>query len=89
MKEILPQRVHSRTDKMGCVAQDDIWMKTNPEQMRELLLEATKRISSLVRPEIILNYYDRYTAGQSGCHPILFRVIALSAWMKAFELKSL
>lgn len=86
LKEVLPKKIIQRYDKMGFVSADEKWIRDHPEEFRELLEKAVKILEGIVNKNI-LSHFDRMITKQEGYNNTFIRVVALSKWVKVFDVK--
>lgn len=81
----MPQAIRERKDKMGFVSPDASWMLQNKERVRKELEEAVSRFG--IFNNKILQNFDRFVSGQSGYHPLFFRVLSFNRFCTIFKMK--
>lgn len=84
MKELLPEKIYARKDKMGFITPELIWMKENKAVFENELRDAVKALNPIVN-ESILELFDRMLNGSTGFDFTPWKVIALGRWMKVFN----
>lgn len=81
----MPEAIRERKDKMGFVSPDASWMLQNKERVRKELEEAVNKFS--IFNNKILDSFDKFVNGQSGYHPIFFRVLSFNRFCTIFKVK--
>lgn len=84
MTGVLPEAVRTRTDKLGFVTPEEVWVKREaPTAFREALERAVEVSAGVVRPSV-LNGFDEVIAGRRRFSHEWWRVISFGAWMERF-----
>lgn len=86
MKNILPQKILNRTDKMGFVAPDAVWLRQDSELIRKKLIEATNELSLVINSKIV-DDFDLFIANKKPFDGKYMRVLSLHEWSKAFNVQ--
>ncbi len=81
----LPKPIRERKDKMGFVAPDSVWMKTNSKKLRKDLEEAVSNTG--IFSDELLKRFDRFVEGSLGYELIYFRAMTLNRFCKIFNMK--
>ncbi len=81
----LPTLIRERKDKMGFVAPDSTWMKSNSKQVRADLEEAVNNLG--IFSQELLVRFDRFVNGSLGYEPIYFRAMTLNRFCKIFKME--
>jgi asparagine synthase (glutamine-hydrolysing) len=85
MKNILPDYISGRVDKMGFVTPEELWVtRDSPDQFREKLRLAIENSCGLVN-ENINNILEEMIAGKKKFDFRIWRVIGFSEWVKCFS----
>jgi len=85
MKGVLPERIRTRTDKMGFVTPEEIWLRERtPDGFRRALKRAVESSRGILAPSS-LDKVERILAGREPFSFGLWRVISFGAWMERFE----
>ena len=88
MKNIIPEKVRIRTDKLGFATPEEFWIKTEaPEKFRNLLQHAVTCSSGILTNEA-LQYYDKVIAGEAPFTFTIWRMIIFGTWMEQFHVAS-
>lgn len=86
MKTVLPEKIYNRTDKMGFVTPEELWLKENQEVFRRELKEAVQLSGGLIN-ERILNRFEDVCTGKRKFDFSIWRVISFGRWLKVFNVK--
>jgi asparagine synthase (glutamine-hydrolysing) len=85
IKGLVPEPVRCRTDKMGFVTPDEIWMK---EELRPFVLEVFTSSAFHARPywdaDAVTKNYLAFLAGKSAYSPEIFRIFCAELWLQMF-----
>ena len=85
MKDIIPEKIYHRKDKMGYVAADERWVKEEYTQtFRDLLEESIKYSQGIIRPEA-KRYFEDIISGKEKFNFSYWRMIMFGHWMKVFN----
>ncbi len=76
-KDLLPQRIYSRKDKLGFATPEKKWMKEHLAYIKSVLLESKKELEPIV-------HLDELFA--EGDTKKLFRVFIFSRWLSVFNI---
>lgn len=85
MKDILPERVRMRKDKMGFVTTEKIWFKEKANEFYELLYNAKKNdsfINNYINLDKVLNDFPKIIEGKIEVN--LWRIISLTLWLDMY-----
>ena len=81
----LPELIRKRKDKMGFVAPDADWVRTNKDRVRSDL-ESIVRSTGIFSADLLVRF-DKFIAGKLGYEPIYFRAMTLSRFCRIFEME--
>ena len=81
-----PERIKNRSNKMGFVAPDEPWMRTNHERIRGELEDVVR--NSEIFSDDLLKRFDKFIDGQLEFEYIYFRAIALHRFMTIFNMQA-
>lgn len=85
LKDILPEKIKNRQDKMGFITPEERWVKENyTSEIREQLEYAIHNTQDIIKPEA-LEYFDKVTKGEIHFDYTYWRLILFSKWMKCFD----
>lgn len=79
MNGILPEKIRNRSDKMGFVTPEEMWIKNNPAFFRDELRKAIDLSDGILTPALI-EKYDRMVAGEEKFSFLIWRVINFGYW---------
>ena len=79
----LPEEIRYRKHKMGFPAPDQVWVKNNPEMIRQKLTEAIEEIPFFNRN--LLSRYEQFLEGEIDYEPIYLRAISFHRFIKIFN----
>lgn len=83
--EELPELIKLRTDKMGFVAPDPVWIIQNKERVRKDLENVVNSMG--IFSNELLNRFDRFVKGELGYEPIYFRAMTFYRFCVLFNIK--
>lgn len=85
IKNIVPEQVRCRMDKMGYVTPEEVWMK---EQLRPFVLEIISTPGFAARPywdaEAVTKNYLAFLGGSSAYSPEVWRIVCAELWLRKF-----
>lgn len=85
MKEIIPDKIYHRKDKMGYVAPDERWVKEEyTQEFRDLLNESIEHAQGVIKPEAKA-YFEDVISGKEEFNFSYWRLIMFGQWMKRFK----
>ena len=79
----LPEEIRYRKHKMGFPAPDQVWVKNNPEMIRQKLTEAIEEIPFFNRN--LLSRYEQFLEAEIDYEPIYLRAISFHRFIKIFN----
>lgn len=85
LKDIVPESIINRSDKMGFVTPEEIWIKSNNEVFRKELIETIKISQGLINDKI-LNFFDAIVHNKRHFDFTIWRYIAFGRWLKTFNI---
>ena len=89
LKQILPEKVIARRDKMGFVTPEEVWLKQEcPNWTRSALADAVE-ISRGALTECAVHLGDDMIDSRVPFHSRVWRMICFGAWMKKFNVEGL
>ena len=84
MKEILPEKVRLRTDKMGFEAPQEMWLSMGRPMLLDFFKQPSKaRVARWVNAAEVKKLIEKGNAWNS----LLWRIINLEMWLRVFEEK--
>lgn len=85
MRGIIPESIRSRTDKLGFVTPEEVWVREgDPAKFRELVRDAISVSDGVLRPSLLLTF-DRIVAGREPFSFIPWRAISFASWLRCFS----
>lgn len=84
MKNILPEKVRMRKDKMGFVTPEVIWIRENKQTFRKDFEYGCTRLGNMIRKELALSWFDEQMKSESNFDFTIWRIICLGRWMDIF-----
>jgi asparagine synthase (glutamine-hydrolysing) len=85
IKGLVPEPVRCRTDKMGFVTPEEVWMK---EELRPFVLEVFTSEPFHARPywdaNAVTKNYLAFLEGRSAYSPEIFRIFCAELWLQIF-----
>jgi len=85
IKGLVPEPVRCRTDKMGFVTPEEVWMK---EELRPFVLDVFTSDAFHARPywdpDAVVKNYLAFLAGKSAYSPEIFRIFCAELWLQMF-----
>lgn len=84
LKDILPEKIRNRFDKIGFVTAEEKWVKeTHTAEFRQMLEKAVKNSKGIIKPDA-LDYFDNICAGKLPFDYTYWRLISFGIWMEVF-----
>lgn len=87
MKDVLPERIYNRHDKMGFLSPEEVWIRNNPDIFRKEIEEACDRLGELVDKKKVLTWFDERLDSNKSFGYIFWKLISVGRWIKVFEVK--
>lgn len=85
IKELLPDKVYSRYDKMGFVTPQESWIDENQEFFSNEFQKACEKLKNIINKEKLLNWYkNNYKKNPTDVSNVAFRVICAAHWADVF-----
>lgn len=85
MKDVLPEEIRMRKDKMGFVTPQDVWMKNDLKSWIDDIFNSN---SFKERPyfnfDIVLKYWHLYCNGKADIGSIIWRWLIVELWLRKF-----
>jgi asparagine synthase (glutamine-hydrolysing) len=85
IKGLVPESVRCRTDKMGFVTPEEVWMK---EELRPFVLNVFTSDAFHARPywdaDAVVKNYLAFLDGKSAYSPEIFRIFCAELWLQMF-----
>ena len=86
MRDVLPEKILNRKDKMGFVTPEEVWMKDNVNMLRDHLQSATETTNGFITIHI-LEKFDKMVSGKIPFNFSIWRVLCFAEWVKVFAVK--
>lgn len=85
MKDIIPQEIYARKDKIGFVTPQYKWLKENKTLVKDILNQPLYPcFDTNVLDSTIKNFFDN--DGDRSFAPVLWRILNLQRWMQLFNI---
>jgi asparagine synthase (glutamine-hydrolysing) len=85
MAGVLPDRIQARTDKMGFVMPEDLWLRRNWRPHIESLLQSEPvRARPYWQAAALNEHYRRYCDQNLSVGPTVWRWVNLELWLRAY-----
>ena len=86
MRNLLPEKILNRTDKMGFVVPEDYWLqRLNRDQITDIFASQSFKERGYFKQTEMLNSYDSFCSGQTNVNSsIIWRVLSLELWYRKF-----
>jgi asparagine synthase (glutamine-hydrolysing) len=85
LKNILPDAILNRKDKIGFITSEENWVRKEfSKEFRSMLQESINASSGIIKPEA-LAYFDKLVAGTIPFTYNYWRFIQFGLWMKKFK----
>jgi asparagine synthase (glutamine-hydrolysing) len=85
LKNIVPDKILTRYDKMGFVTPESVWVKNNAEFFEQKLSEALDLFTSIIDKNLFLHSFREAKQKDLLMGSIYWRIIALGVWVKTFN----
>jgi len=87
MKDLIPDKIMNRKDKMGFSTPEELWVKhENPKIFRDKISEAISVTDGIIKPGA-LNYFDNVISGKLPFDYTYWRLILFGEWVQLFRVK--
>jgi asparagine synthase (glutamine-hydrolysing) len=88
MADKLPKKIAQRTDKMGYVTPEEVWVRKDaPDVFMKAIKRALEQSKEKLNRDIILENASKIIYGDAPYDPILWRIISFGAWMDRFSVE--
>lgn len=88
MKDILPEDIYNRVDKMGFVTPEPAWVKENASNLfREQVIAAVANSHGILDDNLTV-ISEKIISGKINYDPMIWRCISFGRWMKVFSINS-
>jgi asparagine synthase (glutamine-hydrolysing) len=87
MKDILPPAIYHRKDKMGYVAPEERWVKSEHTSVfRDLIANSVQYAQGIIKDDA-RDYLEALVAGKEGFNFAYWRLIMFGFWMERFNVQ--
>lgn len=86
LKDILPELIRQRMDKLGFATPEDVWIRQNTALFKELLADACDLLSALIVKEQVMASFERQINTKASLDRMFWCLICVAAWAKAFHI---
>ena len=86
MADALPKKIVQRTDKMGYVTPEEVWVKKDaPDVFMKAIERGLEQSKGKLNNTLIRERASKIIYGKAPYDPALWRVISFGAWMDRFS----
>lgn len=85
MRNILPELIRNRHDKIGFSTPQDVWIRQLGEWMRTVFSESHFLPQKYVNLPEVLKLLDLHISGKQNFSPMLWRILAVELWHRAMD----
>jgi len=85
MRGVLPESIRQRTDKLGFVTPEEVWLREREPRAFESLLKGAISNSAGVLNASLLTKFERIVSGDEPFSFVVWRAISFASWMKTFH----
>ncbi len=86
MKDVLPDKVLNRKDKMGFVTPEEVWMKENAALFRRDLQAAVESTNGFINNNV-MEKFEKIISGKQPFDFSIWRVLCFAEWVRVFGVK--
>ena len=86
MKEILPEKIRMRMDKLGFVTPEEIWVRQRPDLFRKALSDSVDLSRGILNEKACV-YLEKTISGNIPFNFLPWRLISFGSWMKVFSIR--
>ena len=86
LKDILPEKIQNRFDKMGFVTPENEWIVSNRKEIEVSLRKAARQLSPIIDEDEIITWF-RSKEDFQICSSKVWRVLCASQWMERFQIQ--
>jgi len=85
MKGILPEEVRMRTDKMGFVTPQDLWLRNEMKDwVEDIFSSKSFRERRYFRSDVVMNYWHLFCNGKINAGSAIWRWLCVELWLQKF-----
>ena len=86
MSGILPDKIRTRTSKLGFAVPSDLWVMKYPELVKQELEMALDYLNPIIDKEKVLLWFDKNKGNKLALtNTTLWRIISTGVWIKAYN----
>ncbi|WP_394903139.1 asparagine synthase (glutamine-hydrolyzing) [Clostridium butyricum] len=89
MKNILPEKIRMRKDKMGFVTPEVEWIRENKEIFRVIFENGCDRLKAMINKDMALSWFDDQMKSTKKFDFTIWRIICLGKWMDIFKVSEI
>jgi asparagine synthase (glutamine-hydrolysing) len=87
MRAILPEKIRARTDKLGFVTPEEVWLRQEGTPLfGKALRDSVEASGGILKPEV-LKVLDAMVEGSRPFSFLVWRMISFGAWMRLFSVR--
>ena len=86
MKDVLPQQVLNRKDKMGFVTPEELWLKEHADMIKQDLQKAVEVSNGFINNHI-LDKFDKIINNKEKFDFTIWRVLCFGKWVEVFKVR--
>jgi asparagine synthase (glutamine-hydrolysing) len=87
LKDVLPEKIKNRQDKMGFVTPEFVWIKENREIFAKEIDRACNNLKPLINSDKVKKWFDEMLETEKNFDHTLWRLICLGRWVEVFNVK--
>lgn len=85
MKGILPEEIRMRTDKMGFVTPQNLWLRNEMKDwVEDIFSSKSFRERKYFRPEVVMNYWHLFCNSKFNAGSAIWRWLCVELWLRKF-----
>lgn len=85
MRDILPEVVRTRMDKLGFVTPEEVWLKeTGTAQFEQFMQQTIDQSAGIIKPEA-MTLFHQMVRGERPFNFLIWRIISFGSWLKRFK----
>lgn len=85
LKDVLPDVIKNRMDKLGFATPEDVWIRDNQESFCKLLDSACDVLHGIVVKEKVMSEFKRQVKEKGKLDSIFWCIVCTSAWVNRFH----
>ena len=86
LKDVLPEKIQNRFDKMGFVTPENEWIVSNRTEIEAFLRKAARQLSPIIDEDKIITWFRSKEDFQVDSSKV-WRVLCASQWMERFQIQ--